>query len=57
MNKIGIRSEIHRLISSMNPCDYIEQEHIHFVLQWIEFGCEIFRKGKPATPDTHLVSY
>lgn len=41
----------------MTPFDSIEQEHIHFVLHWIESGSEIFRTKKPATPDTHLVSY
>ena len=57
MNKIAVRSEIHRIVSSIIPYDNIEQEHIHFVLQWIDSGCEIFRTEKPATPNTHLVSY
>lgn len=57
MNKTGIRSEIHRLISSMRPWDGIEESHIRFTLDWMNSGCEIFRTEKPATPDTHLVSY
>lgn len=53
----NIRSEIHRIVSLMNPLDGLEQDHISFVLDWIESGSEIFRIEKPATPDTHLVSY
>jgi len=57
MSTVDIRSEIHRIVSSMSPLDDLEQDHIHFVLDWIESGSEIFRIEKPATPDTHLVSY
>ncbi len=35
----------------------MEDQHIRFVLDWIESGNEIFRIEKPATPDTHLVAY
>jgi 8-oxo-dGTP pyrophosphatase MutT (NUDIX family) len=52
-----IRTSIHRTVSSIVPCDRIEKDHIDFVLRWIKSGCEIFRREKPATPDTHLVSY
>jgi 8-oxo-dGTP diphosphatase len=54
---VDIRTEIRQTISSIIPLDDIEQEHIRFVLQWIASGSEIFRTQKPATPDTHLVSY
>ena len=57
MGSVDIRSEIHRVVSSMTHLDDIEREHIRFVLHWIESGSEIFRTEKPATPDTHLVSY
>lgn len=57
MSTIDIRSKIHQIVSSITPLDYIEEEDIHFVLNWIESGCEIFRIEKPATPETHLVSY
>lgn len=57
MSKEDLRKKIHRLISSMNPLDSIEKEHIRFALDWIESGSEIFRIEKPATPDIHLVSY
>lgn len=57
MNTIDIRSEIHQIVSSMIPFDNLEKEHIHFVLDWIESGRDLFRIEKPATPDTHLVSY
>ena len=53
----SIRSQIHNTVSSIIPLDEIEREHIYFVLNWIESGREIFRTEKPATPDTHLVSY
>ncbi len=57
MSPVGIRAEIHEIISSITPLDHTEQEHIHFVLDWIASGSEIFRIEKPANPDTHLVSY
>lgn len=57
MNKEDLRKKIQCLISSMRPLDSIEKEHIHFALDWIESGNEIFRIEKPAIPDTHLVSY
>lgn len=57
MNNVDIRSEILQIVSLMTPVDYLEQDHIHFVRNWIESGREIFRIEKPATPDTHLVAY
>ena len=57
MSKEDLRQKIHRLISSLNPLDNIEKEHIRFALDWIESGSEIFRIEKPGTPDIHLVSY
>lgn len=57
MSKKDLRKKIQCLISSMRPLDSLEKEHIHFALDWIESGNEIFRIEKPATPDTHLVSY
>lgn len=52
-----MRGMIHALVSSIEPLDPMEQSHIDFVLHWIESDSEIFRIAKPATPDTHLVSY
>lgn len=57
MNTSHIRSEIHQVVTAINPLDQMEQEHIRFVLAWIESGTEIFRIEKPATLETHLVSY
>lgn len=54
---MDIRSKIHQLVRALKPLDNTEQEHIDFFLKWISSGCEIFRTAKPATPDTHLVSY
>lgn len=57
MKTNNIRSQIHQVISAISPLDNVEQEHVRFVLNWIESGIEIFRIEKPATPETHLVSY
>jgi 8-oxo-dGTP diphosphatase len=57
MSPVDIRSAIHQLVSLIRPLDNVEKEHIRFVLDWIGSGNEIFRLEKPATPDTHLVSY
>ena len=57
MSDVNIRSQIHQIVSSMSPLDELEQDHICFVLDWIESGSEIFRIEKPATPDIHLVAY
>ncbi|HEV8052571.1 MAG TPA: NUDIX domain-containing protein [Parachlamydiaceae bacterium] len=57
MSTVDIRSQIQQIVSSITPMDKLEDEHIRFVLNWIESGAEIFRIEKPATPDTHLVSY
>lgn len=57
MNANDIRSKIHQVVTAISPLDKAEQEHIRFVLDWIESDCEIFRIEKPATPATHLVSY
>ncbi len=57
MSTVNIRSQIHQIVSSINPLDELEQDHICFVLDWIESGSEIFRIEKPATPDIHLVAY
>ena len=57
MNTVNIRFEIHQMVSSISALDTNEQEHINFATDWIKSGSEIFRTQKPATPDTHLVSY
>jgi 8-oxo-dGTP diphosphatase len=52
-----MREEILKLISSIEPLDELEQEHIANAVEWIHSGVEIFRIEKPATPPKHLVSY
>jgi len=52
-----IRSKVQSSVSAINPFDDKEAEHLSFTQKWIESGAEIFRITKPATPDTHLVSY
>ncbi len=57
MSTVNIRSAIQQIVSAIRSLDRLEDQHIRFVLDWIESGNEIFRIEKPATPDTHLVSY
>lgn len=57
MSTHDIRIKIHQLVTGISPLDKTEQEHISFVLDWIESGSEIFRIEKPAIPEIHLVSY
>lgn len=52
-----IRSEVQSIVSAIQPLDDKETEHLSFTQKWIESGAEIFRIARPATPDTHLVSY
>lgn len=52
-----IRSVIDQIVSTIEPFDPLEAEHIKFARSWIQSADEIFRIAKPATPDTHLVSY
>src|SRR2546427_10572074 len=54
---MSLRLEIFKEVSSICPLDKVEEEHIDFVLKWINSGVEIFRTQKPATPSIHLVSY
>lgn len=53
----SIRTVIDQIVSSIEPLDPLESEQKQFVRNWIQSGKEIFRVAKPATPDTHLVSY
>lgn len=52
-----MRATIQKLISSINPFDKLEDEHINNAISWIESGEEIFRIEKPDIPAKHLVSY
>ena len=52
-----MRTEIQNLISSIQPFDSLETEHITDAVAWIESGDEIFRIQKPDIPPKHLVSY
>ena len=47
MNTTDIRSKIHQVVTAISPLDKAEQEHIRFVLDWIESSIEIFRIEKP----------
>lgn len=53
----NIRKQIARAIQLIDPLDQEECTHQERALQWLASGAEIFRIKKPATPDTHLVSY
>ena len=48
---------IYELVSSIQPLDPLEEEHITFTLNWIKCAPQIFRIEKPAIPNIHLVSY
>ncbi len=52
-----MRDTIYDIISKMDPCDEMEQQHQSFVLNWIKSGSEIFRLQEPAVPPVHLVAY
>ena len=52
-----VRSAIKDLVLSIKPLDQTENEHVEFILGWLDSPCQIFRTAKPATPDPHLVSY
>jgi 8-oxo-dGTP pyrophosphatase MutT (NUDIX family) len=54
---LNLRDEIKTLISSVDPLDYLEADHIHFSCEWIDSGADIFRLVKPDIPNIHLVSY
>lgn len=57
MNPESMQTIIHHLVHSLVPFDSIETEHIIFTNKWISSGEPLFLIRKPATPDTHLVSY
>jgi 8-oxo-dGTP diphosphatase len=57
MKNVNLRRDIAQIISLIKPLDPMEREHIDFVHRWLTSGVEIFRTEKPATPETHLVSY
>lgn len=44
------------LLSSIEPFDPLEREHLDFAKRWVESGSDLFRTG-PTTPPIHLVSY
>ncbi|HEY2549537.1 MAG TPA: NUDIX hydrolase [Streptosporangiaceae bacterium] len=45
------------LVAGIVPADELEQAHQAGVLAWLESTRDIYRRGKPATPPRHLVSY
>lgn len=53
----SLRGEIRQLIADIRPLDRLEEEHIQFVMDWIDSGAPLFRTQKPAIPTTHLVAY
>ena len=54
---LQVRHEIADIIDDIDPMDQLEEQHLLFVKDWIASGAELFRISKPATPETHLVSY
>lgn len=45
------------LVASIVPADNLEQAHQADVLAWLGRTSDVYRRGKPATPPRHLVSY
>ena len=54
---MNMRTTIHDIVLSIEPLDSLEAEQLSFTLNWLQTAREIFRIAKPATPETHLVSY
>jgi 8-oxo-dGTP pyrophosphatase MutT (NUDIX family) len=48
---------VHSLVSSLEPVDDIEADHLAQTLTWLERTDDVFRRVKPAEPPQHLVSY
>lgn len=57
MTPVQVRENIQHLVSAIVPFDELEQDHVDFVLKWIQSDVDIFRAEEPATPNPHLVSY
>jgi len=52
-----MRNQIANLISSIQPFDILEADHIRETQEWINSGCEIFRRESPDVPPKHLNTY
>jgi len=57
MEDRSVKNTISKLVSSIEPYDKLEQEHIDDIISWISSGVNIFRIQKDAVPSKHLVSY
>jgi len=53
----GMRAAVRSELTSINPLDALELQHLGEALAWIDSGAPLFRTAKPATPPQHLVSY
>jgi 8-oxo-dGTP diphosphatase len=52
-----IKDKIKDLVSSINPYDELEKNHIENICEWISSGENVFRIEKDAIPPKHIVSY
>ena len=52
-----LRTSIRDEVARIAPLDPREHEDRARVLEWIDFGAELFRTRKPDVPPMHLVSY
>jgi len=50
-------ANIAKEVTSIVPCDDIEQGHKQHVVDWLQSGINPFRLKKPDIPPKHLVSY
>ena len=51
------RARIRDELTSIDPLDATEREHLADALAWVDSGAELFRLTRPSTPPKHLVSY
>src|SRR3954465_6867500 len=47
----------HSLVSTLEPVDDLEADHLARTLAWLERTDDVFRRVKPAEPPQHPVSY
>lgn len=52
-----MRASIRAELSTIDPLDALERQHLAEALAWVDSGAELCRVARPATPPIHLVSY
>ncbi|MDP3935607.1 MAG: hypothetical protein Q8Q56_01235 [Alphaproteobacteria bacterium] len=58
MEKLSLtHQKLVQIISTIQPFDDIEKQHISETLSWIKSGASVLRIQKPDIPNKHLVAY